>query len=244
MKSDAPEHRTRIVRAGIELLVIAIGVFLGLAADGWRDALRARRDEAEYLRRLRTDLEYDTAGLASEVRERAAVTEVLARLSAGEVGPAPDPQRLADDLAQATRWSWTFRSTHSVTFDEMVSTGRLALIRDAGLRAAVAEYYALYRGRVATVEARRGDFNALSYGLVPRSLPPNDVSLEDVEFDFKAGSLSGSQREQLLAPTVQREIQFAATAQLNFLRWSTNRAALLHRRGAELLDRLETYEGR
>jgi hypothetical protein len=124
-----------------EFVVIVVGVLVALAVDRWSQDLEDRRMEQEYLRRVEADLLADSAMLASRLQiattgvERAramrAATDTLSDLytpSGAEVlevvgGPGFPPEAA------------------SSTFDELMSTGNLILLRNATVRVALLEYY-------------------------------------------------------------------------------------------------------
>jgi hypothetical protein len=66
-----------------ELLIVVCGVLIALVADGWRQDLQDRSSEREYVRRLRSDIEQDTAALSDLMalsQQRAASAAAVIRL--------------------------------------------------------------------------------------------------------------------------------------------------------------------
>ncbi len=61
--NDSGGGRTRALRLAAELAVIVGGVFLGLAADSWREGRAELRLEAVYLRALQADVAASIVGL-------------------------------------------------------------------------------------------------------------------------------------------------------------------------------------
>ena len=148
-----------LARFAAEFVVIVAGVLAALAADGWRAERIDLAAEAEFLGRLRGDLEADTAELAKTQRMIEVKYSVLASLSRDGIDPEEiDPVRLATDLARATAWTWSFQTVHDVTFQELRSSGRLNLIRNADLRSQLSSYYSAYQNMAATVDAREPAF--------------------------------------------------------------------------------------
>jgi hypothetical protein len=238
-----PRSISTLARFAAEFVVIVIGVLAALAADGWREDRIDLAAEAEFLARLRGDLQADTAELAETQRRIAMKYAVLTSLSQDRLDPDDvDPTRLAADLAAATTWTWNFQTVHDVTFQELRSSGNLNLIRDAELRAQLSSYYSAYTNMAATVDAREPDFNALTYRLIPRQPPIAGVDGSD--FDFTAGALSERQIDFLLSPEHLDQLQMEATAELNFSRYSWARAGQLGRLAARVLTQLNAYASR
>jgi hypothetical protein len=136
---DAPSGlRASAPRLIAEFFVIVIGVLGALAADQWVQDREDRVLEAEYLDRLRADAGYDR----EEIRFVQAVT--LAGVAA--IDSMLDPafvERASDDalfsaalLAASARQVDLSRGT----WEELVASGRIALLKDPEVRLALADY--------------------------------------------------------------------------------------------------------
>ena len=136
---------------GIEVVVLALGIVLGLQATDWADARRQRGDERDYLQRLLADSDANVIELQRAVgADRRAAAQILSIFRALEdPTEAPDPGALS---ARLCRW-FVHPEIHlqGATYAELVSSGRLLLIRDQSLRAQLASE------DVAHVEAKRLD---------------------------------------------------------------------------------------
>jgi len=131
-------------KAATEFVVIVVGVLAALAVDQWRDDRNDRATEAEYLGRLKSDLNADLVQFArfEKVFEtKARVVTQLRNLGLSEL-MALDHQQLMDNLVLSSFTGLT--AAQSTTFDELQSTGRLALIQDVQLRDALSGYYTLH----------------------------------------------------------------------------------------------------
>lgn len=126
-----------------EILIVVVGVLIALAVDGWRESRRDDRTEAQYLSSIVEDLDNDfaelgRAGVQAEASAAAART-VLGVLS-GQARSLP-----GDSLAYAVEYAGFlyFPAYFPYTFNELVSTGNLRIIRDSQLRREIAAYYNL-----------------------------------------------------------------------------------------------------
>ena len=139
MAESGQQGRKPLRRLSAEMLVIALGVFLGLGADAAWDAHQESLREIDYLRQLHGDLlttqrDLESAITAQEMVRRSgdlAIAGINAR-----VLPTPD------SLAQ-----WTWRASFKPGFEPMlgtvaslITTGDLRLIQDDGLRREVLAY--------------------------------------------------------------------------------------------------------
>ena len=163
-----------------ELLLIVIGVSIALAASSWYEDQIDHRTEVEYLDRLRAAIAIDIARFTDFERVletkantlKALSTETATSLISGD----------ADALMRDLNYS-SFKAlpeSNSATFEELKSTGKLALIHDASLRDALAQYYSGYELMSGILAEPMG-----SYRIIMRSsLPGNAI------YDWKANNKS------------------------------------------------------
>jgi hypothetical protein len=153
-----------------EFLVIVTGVLVALGVDQWAQNQRDRTLEAEYLERLLDDVRYDLDELAF-IRERSAVSAEHAQLvlDDGWVRRArPDSLVAITYSAVITRVPDLSRST----FNELVSSGRIELLRSRAVREALSDYDRL-NGELA------GFYSLVQPGYLWawERLPPRDVTV-------------------------------------------------------------------
>lgn len=126
-----------------ETLIVVVGVLIALAVDSWREERRDERTEEQYLSSLLEDLESDFAELdraGSQARTATASARTVLQVLEGQARPLP-----GDSLAHAVEYAGFlyFPAYFPYTFDELVSTGNLRIIRDPELRREIAAYYNL-----------------------------------------------------------------------------------------------------
>jgi hypothetical protein len=223
-------------RVSAEFAVVVIGVVVGLAADGWRRDFDERRDEVSILQRLQADLIQDSVQLTFGRERLLEKLQPLGRLAGLENVSETSAAEIAADIAAASSYAWNVPSPNSTTFDELVSTGRLNVIRDASLRDGISRYYDAYADQISTIDARRTRFGPVSYELVRRA----DFA-GGRPADFEAAELSAREATRLTAPDLVEEIRVVSTAEISATGWSYNTLALLENLRAELLARLRTY---
>ena len=126
----------------LEIMIVVIGIFIGLQVDDWNEARKDRVLEQRYLERIRADIEKDIT-LFEFSRERAAerIAQIrfLEAMTRDPDAAAAEPARTIITLEKA---SWeSYIRVEPRTFEEMRGAGLSTLIRDPGLRDAIAEYY-------------------------------------------------------------------------------------------------------
>jgi hypothetical protein len=126
----------------LEILVVVIGLFVGLQLDGWNEVRKDRLSEKNYLERLHRDVQRD-----SELLERSIEgAEWRARDAVYAMDALEEPAIIADDpcafLASISGASANFYPVlYSHTFDEIVSSGDLKLMRNDQLKDELSQYY-------------------------------------------------------------------------------------------------------
>lgn len=129
-----------------ELVIIAVGVGLALAVDNWNEARKERIAERVYLRGIAADLEESVFGLKrvrdAAVNNRAALERLI---SVANGAPTPPAGEFARDLVFATYLGLPRLTI--ITFEELVSTGSLSILRDAQFKRTLAKLLEEYRQR-------------------------------------------------------------------------------------------------
>lgn len=130
------------IAVAIEVVIVVAGVFIALQVSNWNEERKDARRGDDYLGRLRDELHADVVMIARMTEFRRSVqAEGRAALAHAETGV------LLEDSAWKTLRAyyqasqiWPYRKP-AVTFEEIRSSGDLALIRDAALRARIAAHY-------------------------------------------------------------------------------------------------------
>jgi hypothetical protein len=163
-----------------EIAFIVVGVLIALGANSWWEDRRDRAVATEYLLRLSEDLSATRAQLAeAEESGERVVGHTRAVLRLLRAGPGPES---VDSLRAALGWVavWNVMQVHNGTYEEMLASGTLRLLRSDSLRAALRAYQAaleyhqgaeryamqLYHGRIEPFLTRHvvySDVAALGY---------------------------------------------------------------------------------
>ena len=135
------ESRGKILWRGFfEVAVILIGVLLALAADRWMTGLDDRTQETALLEQLVENLQADSAQIASAFEVALQRRQLAAQVVAG--GGHRADSEVIEYLGSVERLTWWNPIEYSrETWDDLLATGRLTLIRDAGVRRAMSTYY-------------------------------------------------------------------------------------------------------
>ncbi|MEB2786808.1 DUF6090 family protein [Algoriphagus persicinus] len=127
-----------------EIVLVVIGILIALSINNWNESLKNKKLETSYLKRIYKDLDNDllqferTIKLAQERNKRVLFLEQAIKNS--EL-----VNKSSDYFVKSIIYAnYTYRpaiSNHS--FEELKSSGRLALIKNEDLRVSIAKYYDL-----------------------------------------------------------------------------------------------------
>jgi hypothetical protein len=146
-------------RFGAEAVIIVASILLALGVDEWREENNARELEREYLVRLLDDLDANEEMVAAQrFDDRGKIAHARAvypYVNSGEFG----------DLDGTTTIVASYQASPSATpswvddtFEELKSTGRLSLIRNADLRHDLIAYHRFLEERDWAYQLRSTDY--------------------------------------------------------------------------------------
>ena len=128
----------------IDFVIVVVGVFVGIQVANWNEERLDDRRADAYLARIASDLATDIEGIdmrAAFWREVIAEGEIAVRHAESGALENGSAWRTALAFYQASQvFPYVYTDT---TYEELKSSGELGLIRDAGLRSGLSEYYAL-----------------------------------------------------------------------------------------------------
>jgi len=144
-------------RYAAEILTIVVGILLALGADATRQSFADRASEREILAALRVEFAADVREIETDQASRAqklAAIDLLSGVRSGTV-EAPEPEELAEAVNSTMNWRF-YTAAHPV-LDDILSTGRLDLLRSDELRRALMAF-GQERSRLAVVEQEERAF--------------------------------------------------------------------------------------
>jgi hypothetical protein len=166
----------------VDLLVVIVGILLALEVDAWRQHQEELRLERVGLIRLKEDLQIERARAdAAEgyAQRRIEAARLLSRLVSDPTLALNDPPGVPRAIETA---SWrSFPRINAFAYNELQSSGRLALIRSDSLRRSLAEHYTamLHDARVGEDLVAQQRFDAATSGL---------LSIDELEMLERGGS--------------------------------------------------------
>ena len=158
----------------LDFVIVVLGVFIGIQAASWNQARQDRQEERRYYAQLLVDLRADLQTF-SEAERRANRYDEAAQLVIDRLGGKAPPQASLGRLAMAIhKAGWVFIPYASRgTYNELVSTGNLRLLRNPQLKSEIANYYASFdenRQWDSLLRDQQSDYWSETAGIVPPSV--------------------------------------------------------------------------
>lgn len=153
---------------GIELLIVILGVYLGLQVNTWAANRADDRRSEVYVNRLIADLDADLNMRRANVAYYGAVYDSAERAHVLLETPESDARELVVNAYRATEYSYAPATT--ATWNEIVSSGDLALLPQGEIVSLASAYFADDTSRISSEPLL-----ASPYRRRVRSLIPHDV---------------------------------------------------------------------
>ncbi len=133
------QHWTAI---SIELVIVVLGVFLGMQVSNWNEDRETDQKAAVFTQHLIEDLREEAWGYQLLIEYSQQVRESAERAEAALSGTAPlDDEALLVAAYRATQYKQKLR--RRATYDELISTGAIGLVRDRALRDLAMRLYSI-----------------------------------------------------------------------------------------------------
>jgi hypothetical protein len=223
-----------------EFVIVVSGVLVALGVNSWNGRRLDRIEESEYLNRLSADLREDIASydfVLDWMDKKEASLRRLAPVLGSSAGSVPDAETFRKDLANATNFGWNVGPLATdATYEDLRSSGKLGLIRDADLRLTVIHHYDQAEATDRRIEARRTEYPLIAYRLIPQAR------------DFAASSHGGSEItdavdvEELLVNLRASDLPSHVLAETNRALFIRNAVGDLRTETVDLLNRVAAYQ--
>lgn len=151
----------------IEFSVVVLGIFVALQAEDWNQERRDRQLEQVYLGRLIDETGANIATLRQYERIFEDKIRFIVALPDLPLPPTieRDPAAFMDRLDNS---SWiAIAALRSESYEELESSGRLALLRDARLRSEIASFLNDYSSTQLVLSQPIGDYRRLLFEALP-----------------------------------------------------------------------------
>ena len=183
----------------VETLIVILGVFLGIQLGNWNQYAGDRRSETEYLRQLQGDLH----NIQAEVDAQIEFEQFQANM-AGEVytlirDDASEDRALKIDTGLSQLLVRRTLRTQSPTFLNLQGSGRLEIISDPDLRAAIISYFYSTDRLAAAIDKNNATFidGAFVDFMMSEGIPPRGWDNGLMNKKLPAGQVSSAFKEKV-----------------------------------------------
>jgi hypothetical protein len=164
---------------GLDFLIVVCGVFIGIQVANWNAERVERLQESDYVRRLADDLRHDIQSYDEMLLVYSIKQETILALR-----DAPLTTVMGGDLKDAAlRLEYSvykaMPAQRSATFDELVGSGTLRLVRNNAFRATLADYYARNARLTEILAQPLGDYTRMLVGAIPGEIPIENLQDSD-----------------------------------------------------------------
>ncbi|WP_297833496.1 hypothetical protein [Thermomonas sp.] len=223
----------------VELMVLVIGVYLGVQASNWNEDWQNERKAADFTQRLQADLSIEAWGWQFQHHYFSQVLDNARRAADALAGDLPlSDEALLVSAYRATQYSEYVH--HRATYDELVSTGQIGLIRDPGLRRLAIEVYNTSMFDQLSRDTRDSTYRQAFRMLLPHAVQ-EALAEKCSERDLKDGDYEGI-KHMLDYPCATGLPPATIAASAATLRNAPNLLALLRLRIMDLETGLSNFE--
>lgn len=222
-----------------ELVIVTLGVLVALAIQQWNENRLELEEEKEILDHLLIDLQEDFGRLEDQKTAVKEKEESLSRLrSVFSSGERPENlQEFLHDIIIGANYGWNQTEPRDTTYEEILSSGKFGLIRNATLRGAISDYQGLFNNLYIRADARETEFPHISYRLIPRSRESD-----------RAGGVLGAEKEisneeieQLVDTALSSEIRDYVIAERNLARFILRQSVEVLEQHSALTEQIQGY---
>ncbi len=152
----------------LDFVIVVAGVFIGMQVSNWNAARAEQRRADELFGRLVEDIKSERQSVSAAVAYyRTTIDYAQTALRGFETPGAVDPETFVVSAYQASQW--LAPATSRSTFEELVSTGTLNLVRDQDVRAKLISYFE-FNWTSNTTAATRPAYREAMRGVMPFAL--------------------------------------------------------------------------
>ncbi len=191
----------------LEMSIIVIGVYLGFKIEDWGEEQKEMSIEKQYLNYLLIDLERDILLMEKSIIRRydkkIKGLKLAKRYALGKLRPK-NRKKFISDIGYGAVFSSGIPSVYSGTYNELINSGSLRLIKNSTLRKEILSYYSYIEQ---TIKSQEKSFSG--YLTTMNSLRPFDKNNPSYISKSDQKILMKSIKNHAFVKIVNLEITFA-----------------------------------
>jgi len=221
-----------------ELVIVTLGVLVALGIQQWNEDRLELQEEKEILDHLLVDLSADRLRLEDQIMaatdKQVSLDRLLGVFSSG-ARPA-DQLQFLEDVVTGANYGWNQSQSRNSTYQEILSSGKFGLIRNASLRSTISNYQSDFNNSFIRADARESEFPRISYRLIPRSLETDREGILGTERGIADNAMN-----ELVDAVLASEIRDYVIAEKNLARFILRQTADLSTQHGVLIEEMWDY---
>ena len=210
-----------------EIILVMIGILLALQVNTWNQNRLLRIEEIDVVKRLLADVEADSSFMdlvwpQLEIKRMS----LLSLQTAFAEGTVTDPKSILNDILLGTHRSKVQFEGRRSTYNDLIGSGNLGIIRNPDVRTQIANYYASSMIRSERMEDSKTRYWEYVHQLVPSDASGSPRTLESDLSEEQAHEIVRLVFESPLKNYVMAELNFGTQVQNTLERQKENNEAL------------------
>lgn len=179
---------------GLDFFIVVFGVFIGFQVDRWNEGRIEAAQENTYLNRLHTDMKTTIRRNEKQIRFMIKQTD-RARLVLESLDECKLAESDRNDFANGIYHLGKIFPTYVIksTISELVSTGKIGIVKSSKLKAQLNRLIEIYENRVALAPLIRERItphivyidNFVIYHIESAQIGSVEIGWENIDFDFE-----------------------------------------------------------
>ena len=153
-----------------EIVLVVIGILIALSINNWNEGRKDLITEQNYLKRLLADLKGDYETLTfSEGLTKSRIDQIYTLQAIINPSPAQAPENPETVIVSIEKVTWrSYLPLSKIVFNELLSTGKMSVIRSEQLRSLLSSYYedADHWEMILNLEDAQKEFSHATAGLL------------------------------------------------------------------------------
>ena len=197
-----------------EILLVVIGILIALQINNWNEGRLNRIAETQYLQRLRLDIQADTTGYNNYIDISGHKKAFLKSILNGSLKEIRFIKKHKSFDLFISRFPGQIIPQNN-TYMDMISTGKLGLIRNEDLKVHIQNYYKLIGDRQQALNLNFSDWPKILSSMIPAEGNIADsYYYSSINFEFPKAEVqqlvtSLTANKETLRPSINGEMQFA-----------------------------------
>ena len=162
------QFKTHTIYAIVEVVLIIIGILFALQIERWNQNNKELAEERLVLTRLNNELSSNldnVENLRKGFQNKEESLKNIALIYKSKT--VQNDSAFLSNVIVSSSYGWTVQPLSQSTYDEIINTGKLGIIRNIELRSSISQLYNSYKLYERVGMERTSDYSKEVYGIIP-----------------------------------------------------------------------------